>query len=121
MYVSLLDRTAAFYQQCFGFEVVDDAPREYKVLESRAWTLSLVQVPADVAGSIILSTPPLRRENTPIKLAFYVPSIQAHRATIVEGGGRVDEAEWVFRGYRHCDFVDPEGNVGQLQESVQTP
>jgi predicted enzyme related to lactoylglutathione lyase len=114
-----LDRTSAFYQECFAFEVVDSAAGDYKVLESQAWTLSLVQVPADIAQSIVVSDPPLRRDGTPIKLAFDVNSLTAHRAMIVSSGGRIDESEWVFRGYRHCDFVDPEGNIGQLRESVQ--
>ena len=118
IYVSLLDRTAGFYQDCFGFVVADAVAGDYVMLESEAWTLVLVQIPADVARSIVVSDPPRRRAGTPIKLAFDVPSIAAARSRITSGGGRVDETEWAFRGYRHCDFVDPEGNVGQLREAL---
>lgn len=116
IYVSRLDSTAAFYQECFALEVVDAAAGDYKVLESQVWTLSIVQVPAVVASSIHLSAVAVRREHTPIKLAFDVTSIKAHRVMILANGGQVDDTEWEFRGYWHCDFVDPEGNVGQLRE-----
>jgi predicted enzyme related to lactoylglutathione lyase len=56
----------------------------------------------------------------PIKLTFDVASIEAARATIVDRGGRLDATEWEFRGYRHCDCVDPEGNVDQLREAIST-
>jgi hypothetical protein len=54
--------------------------------------------------------------STLIKLSFDAMSIAAVRATIAGLDGRVDEVEWEFRGYPHCDFVDLEGNVGQPRE-----
>jgi len=96
-------------------EVVDAVDGDYQVLESSSWTLALVQVPADLARSIVISDPPRRRHDTPIKLAFDVPSVASHRKVIAQCGGRTDDTDWDFRGLRHCDFVDPEGNVGQLR------
>jgi hypothetical protein len=98
--------------------VVDDVPEEYRVLESASWVLSIVLVPPFVAEAMSLELPPLRREATPIKLSFDVPSITGARARIVELGGRVEGELWEFRGFRHRDVVDPEGNVGLLREAV---
>jgi catechol 2,3-dioxygenase-like lactoylglutathione lyase family enzyme len=118
LYVSALDPMAAFYADGLGFEVVDTAPGDYTLLESAAWALSLVQVPPRVAETITLEVPPRRRETTPIKLTFEVPSIEGVRPRIADLGGRVEGDAWEFRGFRHRDVVDPEGNVGLLREAV---
>jgi predicted enzyme related to lactoylglutathione lyase len=110
---------AAFYKVCFGMDEVAGAPGDYRVLESESWTLSFVQVPEGVASTIDLSDPPVRREATPIKLTFDVQDIGTARATITHFGGHVDDHAWEFRGFRHCDFTDPEGNVSQLREPVE--
>ncbi|MGO9876806.1 MAG: VOC family protein [Acidimicrobiia bacterium] len=119
IFVKHLEPMALFYEACFGLEVADTAD-DFRVLESAVWTLTIVQVPAEVADAIALADPPVRREATPLKLSFEVPSIAAARATIIDRGGHVDDLEWEFRGHRHCDFMDPEGNVNQLREAVGT-
>jgi predicted enzyme related to lactoylglutathione lyase len=118
IYAKHLEPMATFYERCFGLEYLAEAPGEYRVLRSDAWTLSIVQVPQEIASTIMLSNPPARREEAPIKLSFEVLSIAVARATIIEHGGQVDEAEWDFRGFRHQDFTDPEGNVGQLRATI---
>jgi catechol 2,3-dioxygenase-like lactoylglutathione lyase family enzyme len=102
LYVTALEPMVAFYAEGLGFEVVDDVPEEYRVLESASWVLSIVLVPPFVAEA----------------LSFDVPSITGARARIVELGGRVEGELWEFRGFRHRDVVDPEGNVGLLREAV---
>jgi hypothetical protein len=66
------------------------------------------------------STPPVRREGTPIKLAFHVPSIEDLRPVVARFGGQLNSAgtQWEFRGLRHCDGLDPEGNVVQMTEPL---
>ncbi len=118
IFVRTLEPMASFYAEAFGFEHVAHVPDDYGVLESEFWTLSIVQVPEAVGARIELSDPPARRETTPIKLSFRVPNIAAARATITGLGGHVDEVVWEFRGFRHCDFVDLEGNVNQLSEPL---
>ncbi len=117
IFVKSLEPMVRFYETCFGLEVAE-ACEDYCILESDAWTLSIVQVPRDVASSIALANPPIRRDTTPIKVGFEVSALAVARAAIVDRGGQVDDLEWEFRGYRHCDFVDPEGNVNQLREAV---
>ena len=89
LYVKDLDRMQSFYRACFGMNTADCAD-DYCVLESGSLTLSLVTTPDRIAATIVLTEPPLRRENVPIKLAFAVDSIEAVRPLFVELGGLVD-------------------------------
>jgi catechol 2,3-dioxygenase-like lactoylglutathione lyase family enzyme len=117
LFVVDLAATRAFYERAVGYRVVEDVAGDHCVLASTAGSLTLVQVPAEVARDIALTDPPVRREETPIKLIFDVASIERLRAAMP---GAVDPAdtEWEYGGFRHCDGVDPEGNVLQLRERV---
>ncbi len=119
LYVRRMDPTCSFYRECFGLEVTETA-EDYCVLESGAWTLSLVLVPAAVAAKSQTLVPPVRRDGTPVKLVFDVASIEGLRPVIARLGGQVDsgETEWEFMGLRRCDCLDPEGNVIQLTEPL---
>jgi predicted enzyme related to lactoylglutathione lyase len=118
LYVMDLPRMRSFYQGCFRMEVVDEA-QNYCILESWQWTLSLVSVPERVAATIVLTVPPARRVDVPIKLAYLVDDIESLRPLFAELGGVVDPSgtQWEFRGSLHLDGVDPEGNVLQLVQA----
>jgi predicted enzyme related to lactoylglutathione lyase len=119
LYVRDLHPMRSFYRACFHMDIVDEA-HESCVLESELLTLSLVTVPERVGETIVLTTPPTRREAVPIKLAFPVHDIEALRPLFAELGGVIDPAttRWEFRGRIHCDGVDPEGNVIQLVQNA---
>jgi predicted enzyme related to lactoylglutathione lyase len=119
IYVQNLDPMAAFYQGCFGMSAAESDER-YRVLESRDWNLSLVLMPAEISASIVMTSPPQRRAGTPVKLAFDVDSIEAASPVIGRAGGQVDPltSAWDFRGFRHLDCLDPEGNVVQLRQRL---
>jgi predicted enzyme related to lactoylglutathione lyase len=119
LYVKDLRRMQSFYRACFQMDIVEDA-HDFSVLESEPLTLSLVTVPEPIAETIVLSVPPARRAEVPIKLAFGVASIEVLRPLVADSGGVVDPAttQWEFRGGIHCDAVDPEGNVIQLVQPV---
>jgi predicted enzyme related to lactoylglutathione lyase len=111
LYVGDLARMAAFYQRCFEMTTVDGGP-DYLGLRCGPWVLTLVKSsPAAPATS-----PPQRRTDTAIKLAFEVSNIAELRSVVAACGGQAGpaEAEWTFRSSVHCDCVDPEGNVIQL-------
>jgi hypothetical protein len=91
------------------------------MLESGHFMLTVVQVPPEVAATINLAVPPSRRAATPIKLTFDVPSIDSIRPVIIDLGGIVDESAWEFRGSQRCNFLDPEGNVGELRQAPSAP
>ena len=90
------------------------------VLESPTFQLVVVAVPARIASGIEISDPPTRREENPIKLVFYVPSLAECRTQISSLAGLLNspEREWSFQGARVCDGHDPEGNVFQLREAL---
>ncbi len=81
----------SFYEQCFGFAVAD-SDVSHAELESDAWTLQLVSVPAEVAATINIAVPLRRRVDVPLKLVFRVPELEAAAAKLSRLGGQVDDA-----------------------------
>jgi hypothetical protein len=79
--------------------------------------LTIVQAPEAIAAEIVIETPPVRREETPIKCSFLVGDLARVRAEAEETGGGLlpDEQAWDWRGQRHLDGFDPEGNVVQFR------
>jgi hypothetical protein len=80
--------------------------------------LVILAVPRHIAASIEIADPPSRREQAPVKLVFFVPSISALRETAAHLGGALNQPtqEWQFQGHSVCDGHDPEGNVIQFRE-----
>jgi predicted enzyme related to lactoylglutathione lyase len=117
LYAKDARRLAAFYQAALGLPCVDEAPG-FMVLASGAVELIIVQAPDAIAQGIVIASPPVLRESTPIKLSFLVPDIaQVQRAIRGLGGGLKDaSATWLWRGRQHLDGWDPEGNVFQLRQ-----
>ena len=117
----LLDRLVAFYA-ALGLDV-DEAERgDYAVLLGNGVELSILQIPLQVAAQIEISAPPQARTCTPIKLAFVVASIDKSLDATRALGGRIkdDAKRWQFRGHAVQDAIDPEGNVYQLREPLQS-
>jgi catechol 2,3-dioxygenase-like lactoylglutathione lyase family enzyme len=119
IYAKDLERLVAFYA-ALGLRVDETKRGDFAVLLGPDLELSIIQIPKQVASQIEISTPPQARTRTPIKLAFFVPSIdQALEATRALGGRVKDDAKrWEFRGHALQDAVDPEGNVYQLRERL---
>jgi hypothetical protein len=67
-----------------------------------------------------VANPPLRREDTAVKLVLPVSSIATARSLAQPLGGELNppEREWQFLGSRVCDGHDPEGNVIQFRENT---
>jgi predicted enzyme related to lactoylglutathione lyase len=119
LYVKRLERMRRFYSECFALRTAETTDA-YCVLESDAWTLTLVVVPEEIAATIHLADPARARDDVPVKLAFAVSSIDDLRVPLTELGGQIDPDvdPWDLRGLRHWDVIDPEGNVVQLREPV---
>ncbi len=112
-----LQRMAKFYEELLGLTAVH-AESDHVVLASAQCELVIHAIPKWIADTITITVPPERRGETPIKLYFGVDSIAAARARAPALGGVLNppEEEWVARGFRACDALDPEGNVLQLRE-----
>ena len=122
IYAKDVDRLAGFYSQVLGLIPVE-RQGDHTVLESLWFQLVLLQVPAAIAASIAISSPPTRRSDTAIKPVFFVPSIARVRAEVEACGGVMnpERTQWSFRGATVCDGLDPEGNVLQFRESAGEP
>ena len=117
LYAKSAQALAGFYAQVLALPRVDEGD-SFVLLASGELELAVVQAPAVLADAIVITQPPQVREETPIKLSFLVPDIEALRPVIQRLGGRLKapEAAWSWRGARQLDGWDPEGNVFQLRQ-----
>jgi predicted enzyme related to lactoylglutathione lyase len=109
-----LKRLAHFYEQVVGMRVIKTAS-DHVVLEIATFRLTVHQIPEQYAKSIVITAPPVVRENTAIKLSFRVTDISRSRQTASELGGLVygPERIWSDLETTICDGYDPDGNVFQ--------
>ena len=117
LYAKSARTLAGFYAQMLALPRVDEGD-SFVLLASGELELAIVQAPAVLADAIVITQPPQVREETPVKLCFLVPDIEALRPVIqrLGGGLKAPEAAWSWRGARHLDGWDPEGNVFQLRQ-----
>jgi predicted enzyme related to lactoylglutathione lyase len=117
LYAKDVNHVAAFYSAVLGFETAG-RDEEHVLLESRAFQLVVLRIPSDIASTISIAVPPVRRADSALKLVFFVPSIAQIRASAESRGGVLNgtEKEWLFNGWKVCDGLDPEGNVIQFRE-----
>jgi len=119
LYAKDLQLLVQFYSTVAGLDI-QSVQKGFAILGREPSQLVIVQIPQRIADSIDISTPPERREDTPIKLVFSVEDIASLRIRAAERGGAMNpvEREWEFEGARVCDGHDPEGNVFQLRQAV---
>ncbi|MBW8848765.1 MAG: hypothetical protein JF607_27875 [Burkholderiales bacterium] len=117
LYAKGAQTLATFYGDVLALPRVEEGD-SFVRLASGEVELAIVQAPAALADTIVISQPPRVREETPIKLSFLVPDIEALRPLIerLGGGLKAPDAAWSWRGARHLDGWDPEGNVFQLRQ-----
>jgi predicted enzyme related to lactoylglutathione lyase len=117
LYVRDLISMSAFYEMCFAM-VPLDAADGFRTLASADWELSLVRVLPRSGADVAVSHPPRRRAESPVKLAFDVDDLDQAGSRVLTAGGWLEPADtvWEYRGRRHLDCLDPEGNVVQLRQ-----
>jgi len=117
LYALDVAKVAQFYTDVLGFDIheVDDG---FTTLRSPTLELVVVRIRPEHAEGITVTDPPQRRQDTPIKVSFVVPSLGEARAAAPAYGAIVDDVdqEWTWSGFTRCDGHDPEGNVVQLME-----
>jgi predicted enzyme related to lactoylglutathione lyase len=109
-------RVAAFYEQTLGLAAVE-YERSHRLLQGPGLELVIHAIPAAIAKTIHIATPPALREDTPLKPAFRVPDLEAVRAAALATGGSLKPPKkaWQIRGETVLDGCDPEGNVVQFK------
>lgn len=112
-------RLAAFYAGVLEWPVVDRGDY-WIVLESSGIQLVVHGIPPELAATIEITDPPVRRAAAAVKPVFFVRSIERVRAAVASLGGVMNstEQEWSFQGTTICDGLDPEGNVIQFREQA---
>jgi predicted enzyme related to lactoylglutathione lyase len=114
LYALDMEAISGFYAEIAGMEMLSQTA-ELTVLESPDMQLLVHRIPAAIAATISLSSPPVRREDTALKFFFTVPSLADAREKARVLGGEVGDENWQGPGFIVCNAVDPEGNVFQLR------
>ena len=119
VYAKDIAKVAEFYRQTLNAVSVEETSG-FIVLARNALELSVVRIPHEIAETIIIASPPVLREETPVKCSFLVPDFDAVRAAAIATGGGLGplESAWSWRGLLHLDGFDPEGNVVQFRVAV---
>ena len=114
-----LGRLLAFYRDVVGMAVVpgSDDSEGFVSLDGGACSLSLHRIPEPYASQIEIRDPPVAREDTPIKFAFFCEDVATTRAELIGRGAAMGEVR-TFGPVVLCDGVDPEGNVFQLSNRI---
>lgn len=118
LYAKDLNQLVQFYSAVAGVDL-EKSEDGFAVLGRAPSQFVIVRIPEHIAADIQIATPPVRREDAPIKLAFTVADIAGARNRAAELGGSLNpvEREWEFEGAKVCDGNDPEGNVFQVRQS----
>ena len=107
---------AKFYGQ-----VLQAEPGNAEWVESWAWfreaRFALHAIPGELAREMVIDSPPVAREDSPVKLIFRVADIAAERERLEGMGVRVLERPWQTPDGAF-DCVDPEGNVFQVSPGL---
>jgi predicted enzyme related to lactoylglutathione lyase len=107
IYVKDLDRMAAFYEQTLGLKIIEETRLDtWMEFDTGAVRLALHAIPAEIAGTIQVASPPHPREENPLKLHFEVEDVASERQRLESLGVTVVQRPWGT-----CDGIDPEGNI----------
>jgi hypothetical protein len=108
---------ADFYQSVAGFSA-DPRPGDSKKdirLGKGVEELLIHSIPARIAKTIVLESPPVAREESAMKPIFDVDSLSSALEQVTPRGGLVTERTFTLDGLTRHDIVDPEGNIVQLR------
>jgi predicted enzyme related to lactoylglutathione lyase len=114
LYVKDLKRMRKFYGEILGAQPTNHELTDvWATFETGGCNLILHAVPAEIANSIKIDSPPTPREEDPLKLIFEVTDVESERARIESLGARTIRRPWQ-KPREACDAVDPEGNIFQV-------
>lgn len=106
-----------FYSDFLGVEPANqDVTNAWTDFEIGSLRFALHAIPSENAENIEITSPPLPRDNEPVKLIFEMKDVEAERKRLESLGGLALRRAWQKPG-EACDVVDPEGNIFQLCSS----
>jgi predicted enzyme related to lactoylglutathione lyase len=107
-------RCAAFYEKVLGLRVQPEAAGDIRLIGDGEEVL-VHSVPEEIAKNIKISIPPSPRENSALKPAFDVASLEVALDQVRATGGVVTSRTFILVGLTRHDVLDPDGNVIQLR------
>ena len=103
-----------FYQQVFGLPpVLEDGTDIWALFDVGGCRFALHAIPTQFGSNIDISSPPVARESSPVKLIFLVDNVPEERTRLEALGVVILQREWQ-KTAEECDAVDPEGNLFQI-------
>jgi catechol 2,3-dioxygenase-like lactoylglutathione lyase family enzyme len=107
LYAKDLPAMLRFYNEVLGLPILPDTQTPHYVqLNAGGLTLSLHAIPAHIADTFEITTPPTPREDSPFKLTFSVADPAALQANLEALNLPILPRPWGT-----WDFTDPEGNI----------
>ena len=114
LYVKDLEGMKRFYGEMLGAIPSNQGCTDaWASFETGCACLSLHAIPAEIASSIEIKSPPMPREESPVKLIFEVKDVALERARLESLGIQILQRSWQ-KVAEAFDAVDPEGNVFQI-------
>jgi len=106
-----LEAVAAFYVGAVALTRLS-GDKDHAILECDGFELVVHQIPKQIADTIVIAEPPIRRVWGAIRLDFPVASIADSRKLARSLGGEIDDAPppWADRNANLFFGHDPEGN-----------
>jgi predicted enzyme related to lactoylglutathione lyase len=117
LYVKDLKGMKRFYGDMLGIEAMNqNYTNDWATFETGDIRFALRAIPAGIAEHIEIASPPVPREQNPVKLIFEVKDVEGERERLESLGVQTLRRPWQQRG-EACDAIDPEGNIFQLCSS----
>lgn len=107
-------RLADFYESVLGATRSNEDSGDIRLRNDREEVL-IHSVPASIATSISIQSPPKPRNGSPIKPVFDVDSLDNALMAVETNGGVVTGRTFSIDGLRRHDVLDPDGNVIQIR------
>jgi catechol 2,3-dioxygenase-like lactoylglutathione lyase family enzyme len=117
LFVKDLERVEAFYVGALAMKRVS-GDQDHVVLEHGGFELVVHRVPKQIADTLVITQPPVRRVWGAIRLDFPVANVSDCRRLARALGGDVDDAPppWADPKSNFWFGYDPEGNQFGLNE-----
>lgn len=117
LYAKDLEAVARFYESLIDMRRLH-ATSEIVVLHAEGIELVVHAIPAPIAATIHIQSPPEKRTETALKFFFTVPKLTTASVLATALGGEVMAERWAGPGFIAANAVDPEGNIFQIRERI---